>query len=68
MEDLTPLYRDIRNYSLSLAEPLSPEDCSAQSMPDTSPVKWHLAHTTWFFETFILEPYLPGYMAYDPAF
>ena len=68
MEDLTPLYRDIRNYSLSLAEPLSPEDCSAQSMPDTSPVKWHLAHTTWFFETFILEPYLPGYKAYDPAF
>ena len=49
-------YLEVRAASLALAEPLSPEDCAIQSMPDASPVKWHLAHTTWFFETFILAP------------
>jgi ergothioneine biosynthesis protein EgtB len=61
-------YRTIRDYTESLAAPLSAEDQTVQSMPDASPTKWHRAHTTWFFETFLLEPHLPGYRAFDPAF
>jgi ergothioneine biosynthesis protein EgtB len=61
-------YRDVRARTQALAAPLSPEDCALQSMPDTSPVKWHLAHTTWFFETFVVAPRLAGYRAIDPAF
>ena len=52
----------------ALAAPLSPEDCAIQSMPDASPVKWHLAHTSWFFETFVLTQHQPVYAMYDPAF
>ena len=58
----------VRRRSLQLAEPLSDEDCGAQSMPDASPVKWHLAHTTWFFETFLLEPREAQFVPFDPAF
>ena len=58
----------VRAQTLALAEPLGPEDCAVQSMPDASPVKWHLAHTTWFFETFVLKPHVPGYREFDPAF
>ncbi|HUL97640.1 MAG TPA: ergothioneine biosynthesis protein EgtB [Usitatibacter sp.] len=60
--------RAIREATRSLAAPLSAEDCAIQSMPDASPVKWHLAHTTWFFETFILAGALPGYRPFHPDF
>src|SRR5690606_6926141 len=47
-------YRNVRDHSMQLVEGLSAEDCQLQSMAEASPIKWHLAHTTWFFETFIL--------------
>jgi ergothioneine biosynthesis protein EgtB len=58
----------IRRDSERLAADLTPEDQTIQSMPDVSPTKWHLAHTTWFFETFLLTPFDDGYRAFDPAF
>ncbi|PPE70698.1 ergothioneine biosynthesis protein EgtB [Caldimonas thermodepolymerans] len=61
-------YRAVREQTEALAEGLSAEDCLLQSMPDASPVKWHLAHTTWFFETFVLERAVPGYRSVDPAY
>jgi ergothioneine biosynthesis protein EgtB len=61
-------YSSVRGLTEILAEPLSPEDQTVQSMPDVSPTKWHRAHTSWFFETFLLEPSLPGYKAYDPDY
>ena len=60
-------YTAVRAYSEALAAPLSAEDCAIQSMPDASPVKWHLAHTSWFFETVILARQ-PGYKPFDPRF
>lgn len=58
----------VRDLTVALCTPLSAEDCVVQSMPDASPAKWHLAHTTWFFETFILERQIAGYSAYDPHY
>jgi ergothioneine biosynthesis protein EgtB len=58
----------VRHTTARLCEGLSAEDCQLQSMDDASPIKWHLAHTTWFFETFVLEPGLPSYRTADPAY
>ena len=58
----------VRNQTEALAAPLSAEDQNIQSMADVSPTKWHRAHITWFFETFVLSPFAPGYEPYDPAF
>jgi len=60
--------RQTRGLSLALAEPLSAEDQVVQSMDDASPTKWHLAHTTWFFETFVLKPHLAGFRTLDERF
>ena len=56
----------VRQRSESLVAPLEPEDLCLQGMADASPPKWHLAHTTWFFDTFLLQPYLKGYEGCDP--
>src|ERR1700756_3842387 len=61
-------YREIRNTTQHITSPFSAEDMMLQSMPDASPAKWHLAHTTWFFETFILSPYVSGYKPFDSRF
>ncbi|HEY1828865.1 MAG TPA: ergothioneine biosynthesis protein EgtB [Acidimicrobiales bacterium] len=66
--ELTPFYAAVRETTERLAAPLSPEDQTVQSMPDVSPTKWHRAHTTWFFETFILASYAEGYRLYDDDF
>jgi ergothioneine biosynthesis protein EgtB len=65
---LTEQYRGVRQTSMRCCAPLTVEDHSLQAMPDASPAKWHLAHTTWFFETFLLGEHLPGYRAFRPAF
>src|SRR5579875_3561702 len=58
----------VRSRSLDLCAPLTPEDMMVQSCADASPSKWHLAHTTWFFETFLLREFVPGYQAFHPDF
>jgi len=58
-------YADVRAHSVALASRLSDEDQCVQSMPDASPTKWHLAHTTWFFETLVLLPHVAGYQPFD---
>src|SRR5271165_2071078 len=65
---LTDRFAATRRLTEELADPLSAEDQTVQSMPDVSPTKWHRAHTAWFFETFLLAPGLDGYRTFHPAF
>jgi len=67
-EPLAARYQEVRRFTEKLCEPLTVEDYVIQSMPDASPTKWHLAHTSWFFETFILSPELPDYRPFHPQF
>ena len=67
-EALRGFYSSIRGWSTTLCRTLEPEDFVVQSMPDVSPTKWHLAHTTWFFETFILKQHLPQYRVFHPGY
>ncbi|WP_372696420.1 ergothioneine biosynthesis protein EgtB [Immundisolibacter sp.] len=67
-DTLAKRYRSVRQLTEALIAPLDTEDMVIQSMPDTSPPKWHLAHTAWFFETFILQPRLPGYQPFHPRY
>jgi ergothioneine biosynthesis protein EgtB len=68
MGRLRDRFHQIRKFTNALCAGLEPEDCVVQSMPDVSPTKWHLAHTTWFFETFILKKFVPGYRAEIPEY
>jgi len=65
---LSERFGQVRQRTLAICDPLSTEDYVVQSMPDASPIKWHLAHTTWFFEQFILKPWLPGYASPNPRY
>ena len=67
-DSLIDRFTILRQHSLNLAAPLSAEDQCVQSMPDTSPTKWHLAHTSWFFENVVLLPFLPEYKVFDTSF
>lgn len=67
-DNLASHFASIRRQSLTLCEPLTPEDMMVQSTPEASPAKWHLAHTTWFFETFILREFLSSYTPFHPDF
>ena len=66
--DLLAQFDTVRARSVEIAAPLSAEDSCAQSMPDASPIKWHLAHTSWFFETFLLERFEADFTPHHPAF
>ncbi|WP_207002805.1 ergothioneine biosynthesis protein EgtB [Trinickia mobilis] len=68
VSELKRAFREVRDYSLELARPLSPEDQQVQSMTDASPTKWHLAHTTWFFETALLNPHARGYALFHEKY
>ncbi len=61
-------FREVREATLAFTSPLSPEDMMVQSCAEASPVKWHLAHSSWFFETFVLTPFSLGYQAFHPDF
>lgn len=67
-QSLLAAYKAVRNETERRAAPLSPEDQLIQSMPDASPAKWHRAHTTWFFEQFVLGQHVPGYKVFHPDY
>ncbi|MEL6754338.1 MAG: DinB family protein, partial [Pseudomonadota bacterium] len=65
---LSEAFHAVRAHTVELVDGLSDADATVQSMPDASPAKWHLAHTTWFFETFVLDAQLPDYQPFDERF
>src|SRR5947209_4097820 len=67
-EQLEVRYQEVRGRTELLCAPLETEDYVVQPMPDASPAKWHLAHTSWFFETFVLKPNVPDHRELDPAY
>src|SRR5690554_5018815 len=68
MEKLIEFYHRVRDTSVRICSPLQTEDYVVQPLPDVSPPKWHLGHTTWFFETFVLVAHLPGYRLYNEKY
>jgi ergothioneine biosynthesis protein EgtB len=66
--ELAEAYQAVRSRTTAICAPLAVEDYVVQSMADVSPPKWHLAHVTWFFENFLLQPFLPGYRSFHPAY
>ena len=64
----TPAFQSVRDHTERLVAALTDEDQCVQSMPDASPAKWHRAHTSWFFEEFVLRPHRAAYRSFDPAF
>ena len=67
-ESLAEKYDRIRAMTVDFCAPLQTEDYVVQSMPDVSPTKWHLAHVTWFFEKFVLEPFISGYKSFNERY
>jgi len=61
-------FRTVRQRTISICDPLTAEDMMVQSTPEASPLKWHLAHTAWFFESFVLREFLPGYRPFNEDF
>ena len=65
---LAERFSGVRQRTLELCKPLTPEDMMVQSCAEASPAKWHLAHTAWFFESFVLRPFLPDYRLFNEDF
>jgi len=66
--ELTESYKKVRSKTREICSPLKPEDFVVQPIADVSPPKWHLGHSTWFFETFVLKPYFQGYKEFDSQY